>query len=142
MKNDQSKNGGLIQFLKFAIVGVVNTGVDWVVFYLLIHLVTNIDHSTAKAISFILALLNSYIWNTIWTFKNEYQKTSISKSAIFAKFVVVSLVGWGINVYVFSLVSNNLNTIIINKDFLPLVSASASAIIWNFFGNKFWTYKK
>lgn len=140
MKNE--KSGGIIQFIKFALVGVTNTVVDWIVFYLLVNSMLSNQHSLAKAISFVIAVLNSYLWNTVWTFKKEYQTVDTPKAAVFTKFVVVSVIGWGVNVYVFNLASAQLTLQIINKDLLPLVLASGSAIVVNFFGNKLWTYKK
>lgn len=139
MKNVKSE--GLIQFIKFALVGVTNTVVDWIVFYLLVNSMLDNQHSLAKAISFVVAVLNSYLWNTVWTFKKEYQTVGTKKAAIFTKFIVVSLIGWGVNVYVFNLASSQLTLQIINKDLLPLVLASGSAIVVNFFGNKLWTYR-
>jgi len=145
VKMNKLENGKIepvLQFIKFALVGVANTLVDWVVFYLLVNSMLDDQRSLAKAISFVVAVLNSYLWNTIWTFKKEYQKIDSSKSAIFIKFLVVSLIGWGVNVYVFDLASTRIGLEIINKDLLPLVLASGSAIIINFFGNKLWTYKR
>jgi len=136
---------GVLQFIKFAVVGVSNTAVDWVVFYLLVNYLLSDMRSVAKAISFVVAMLNSYLWNTIWTFKKEYTKAGQNtgeKSAIFIKFVVVSLVGWGVNVWVFSLASGHLEMQILNRDLLPLVLSSVAAVFWNFFANKLWTYKK
>lgn len=141
-KFENGKIEPVLQFIKFALVGVANTLVDWVVFYLLVNSLLDDQRSLAKAISFIVAVLNSYLWNTIWTFKKEYQRIDSNKSAIFVKFIVVSLIGWGVNVYVFDLASTQISLEIINKDLLPLVLASGSAIVINFFGNKLWTYRK
>lgn len=137
----ETQNEGITQFIKFAFVGVLNTLVDWVFFYILVSTILGDQHSVAKAISFIIAVLNSYIWNTVWTFKNEYKKID-AKSAVFIKFVIISVIGWGVNLYIFNLSSNTFNFQFLNKDLLPLVFASTSAIIVNFFGNKLWAYKK
>lgn len=143
MKNQ----GGIIQFIKFAVVGVSNTAVDWIVYYLLINFVfLEISQKPiAKLISFLVAVINSYIWNTIWTFREEYQKTVSGKGniikkrgIIFMRFVVVSLFGWGINYLAFKLTISRIPT----PDIIALIVASGAAIIWNFFANKFWTYKK
>ncbi len=139
---NNEKSGGIVQFIKFALVGVTNTLVDWIVFYLLVSSVLENQHSLAKAISFAIAVLNSYLWNTIWTFKKEYHAIDTNKSAIFIKFIIISLIGWGVNIYIFDLASSRIGVQILNKDLLPLVLASASAIIVNFFGNKLWTYRK
>jgi len=139
------KGEGIIQFIKFGIVGVSNTAVDWVVFYVLVNAILDINHSLAKAVSFIIAVLNSYLWNTIWTFRKEYQKVggdTGAKSTIFFRFVIVSLIGWGVNVLVYSWAERSVSYEIFNKDLIPLVLASGAAVIWNFFANKLWTYKK
>jgi putative flippase GtrA len=143
------KSEGIIQFIKFGIVGVANTAVDWIAFFILIHYVLQQNETISKALAFLIAMLNSYLWNTIWTFKKEYSKAigkkreGIVKGAIFAKFMGVSLIGWGVNVGVFSYAFKNFHyELFINKELLALVFASGAAILWNFFGNKFFTYKK
>lgn len=143
------KSEGIVQFIKFGIVGVANTAVDWVVFYILINTALSGSETVAKAIAFIVAVLNSFIWNTIWTFRKEYQQTVGSgkalnqKSLVFGKFIVVSLIGWGINVLIFDQALKQFSfEILNNKELLPLVLASGGAILWNFFANKLWTYKK
>lgn len=153
------KSEGIIQFIKFGIVGVSNTAVDWIVYYIVAgYIITQSNAKpTVKAISFIVAVLNSYLWNTIWTFKKEYQKSvgvkkdKVSESGkIFIKFVIVSLVGWVVNYFVFKYFLNNftfnnitlLGRSISAQDLYPLIAASAAAIFWNFFANKLWTYKK
>lgn len=137
------KLGGIVQFIKFGLVGISNTAVDWIVYFLLVHFVMTQTSAepTAKAISFVVAVINSYIWNTIWTFKKEYKsaaKGTSSKSGIFVKFFVVSLIGWGINYFVFKYTRFNLS----QGQIISLIAASGVAVIWNFFGNKLWTYKK
>ena len=146
----KTKNDGLVQFIKFGGVGVANTGVDWVVFYVLVGTLFADGRTAAKAIAFLVAMLNSYFFNTIWTFKKEYQsatrqdkESGNAKSAIFGKFAVVSLVGWVVNVLVFNQSAKNLTASLLGKeDLMPLIFASGAAILWNFFANKFWTYKK
>lgn len=142
MKNQ----GGLLQFIKFAIVGISNTAVDWIVYYGLSRLVLTAEDqkSTAKLISFVLAVLNSYLWNTIWTFKNEYRK-SIGKKGdigqkgtIFFRFLVVSLIGWGVNYVAFRVTLSQIP----QPDIIALIIASGAAVLWNYFANKLWTYKK
>lgn len=140
------KRGGLVQFIKFAVVGVSNTAVDWIVYYALSRLVLTAEDqkSTAKLISFIVAVLNSYLWNTIWTFRSEFQnsvgKSSAlgQKSMIFVRFVIVSVIGWGVNYIIFRYVLS----LYPKPDVIALIFASGAAMIWNFFANKLWTYKK
>lgn len=151
------KKDNLTQFLKFAVVGVSNTAVDWLVYFILTGFIIT-DFSAkplAKAIAFLVAVTNSYIWNTIWTFRKEYQKTTKSgqqgyKGVIFIKFVLVSLVGWLINYLTFKITLNStpdthfelIGKTVNMRDVIALVFASGAAIFWNFFANKMWTYRK
>lgn len=141
------KSEGIIQFIKFGLVGVSNTAVDWIVYYIASHFIFSGSSGEliSKALSFIVAVINSYIWNTVWTFKKEYQQAtggkannSGKKSSIFVKFLVISLVGWVINYYTFKYTRINLA----QGQIISLVAASGAATLWNFFGNKLWTYKK
>jgi len=139
------KSEGIVQFIKFGVVGVSNTAVDWIIFFLITHfIVTNKSFEpTAKAIAFLIAVLNSYLWNTIWTFKKEYkqsvgQKGSNEGGKIFIKFFVISLIGWAINYFAFKYARFNLN----QGQIIALIVASGAATLWNFFGNKLWTYRK
>jgi len=137
------KNEGVIQFVKFGLVGVSNTGVDWIVYFILTK--TFLHNGTyAKAVSFLVAMLNSYLWNTIWTFKKEYKnavgngETKAKSGGIFIKFTTVSLIGWGINVLTYNYTINTLS----QREIIALIAASGAATLLNFFMNKFWTYKK
>lgn len=137
------KSGGIIQFIKFGVVGISNTAVDWIVYFVIVHFfVTTISFEPiAKAISFLVAVLNSYLWNTVWTFNKEYKKAGGKNGAgtkIFIKFFVISLLGWGLNYLTFKYTRFNLN----QGQIISLVAASAAATLLNFFGNKLWTYKK
>ena len=137
----------IIQFIQFGLVGISNTAVDWIVFFLLTHFVflTKELEPTAKAIAFIVAVANSFLWNTLWTFRKEFKKvvgskeTAIKKGGgVFFRFLIVSLIGWGINYYVFKYSRFNLS----QGQIIALIAASAAATLWNFFANKLWTYKK
>jgi len=137
------KQEGIFQFVKFGLVGVLNTGVDWLVFFLLTSSFLSEKETVAKAIAFIAAMVNSYILNSIWTFRKEYKESvgnqGINKATlIFGKFAVVSVVGWGLNTYVFDYVRFELD----QSKLIALICASGAAIVWNFFINKFWTYRK
>jgi putative flippase GtrA len=141
------KGEGLVQFIKFGIVGVANTAVDWVVFFLLTaYLFTEKDgEPAAKAIAFVVAVLNSFIWNTVWTFRKEFKDVVGSKkqifekgTGVFLKFFIVSLIGWGVNYYSFKYSRFNLD----QSQLISLIAASGAATLWNFFANKLWTYRK
>ena len=151
------KIDSITQFVKFCIVGFINTAVDWAAYFLLTAYIFT-DHSSkplAKAIAFLTAVTNSFVWNTLWTFRKEYgervsEHKAGTKRTILAKFILVSLVGWGINYVVFRLSLESLSDNYVQimskslnlRDVISLVFASATTILWNFFGNKMWTYRK
>lgn len=141
------------QFVKFAIVGIINTAIDWLVFFALKLIPFFLaNRPIAKAISFIIAAINSFILNSTWTFKKEYKagfenndQARLSKNSIyFGRFFMVSLIGWLVNTLVFTISINYLPGMVPDKyiDLSALVLASAAGIIWNFFANKYWTYNK
>jgi putative flippase GtrA len=139
----------IFQFLKFAVVGVINTGIDWLVFFILTKFIpafSNEGEIWAKVISFSLAVVNSFILNSLWTFKEEFSenlKTAQQEKlrvggVILYRFIIVSLIGLGINSIVFSLFRFRLGS----SKLVGLFFASGAAVLWNFIANKFWTYKK
>lgn len=141
MKKDKK---GIMQFIKFALVGVSNTLVDWAVFYILALTVLGGEEGEplAKGIAFVVAVINSFVWNSVWTFKDEFKK-SVGKDKIkrggvvFVRFVIVSLVGWVVNYYTFKYTRFTLS----QASIVALIAASGAATLWNFFANKLWTYK-
>ncbi len=140
-----------IQFAKFLTVGIVNTAVDWVVFFVLTLLPFFVTHRPlAKALSFVAAVVNSFLLNSYWTFRKEFhaeqhtdpEREHRTKWEYFVRFCVVSVLGWVLNTtlysVVFALSSDTLPMRI--ADLLGLAFASGVVMAWNFFGNKFWTY--
>lgn len=137
---------GLYQFFKFALVGVINTSVDFGVLNLLIFATghsSGIYYSIFKGLSFTAAVINSYFWNRFWTFKDRKEK---DPAAQFGKFILISVVGFGINVGVASLIVNVLGP---QFGISPKIWANVGALlaiavswVWNFSGYKFWAFRK
>ena len=95
-KADKSVNGSkrsIVQFIKFALVGVMNTLVDFLVYTLLV-LLFGVDDAFMLGLFTLIAyacgVLNSFILNSRWTFREEYKSTSREKLL----FVVINLVSW------------------------------------------------
>ena len=78
------------QAVKFGLVGVLNTAVDWLVCCLTHGLAYFGDHLTfAKGISYTVGVLNSFFWNKTWTFRSsaKTQSTLLPSSPTWS--------GWG-----------------------------------------------
>ena len=63
------KNNDLIKLIRFSIVGVGNTLVNWSIFFILNAF--GVDYIISNIIAYIIATINSYIWNSLWVFKNR-----------------------------------------------------------------------
>lgn len=110
----------LKQFVRFATVGIINTGLDFILFNLLIWLTGIYKGGWLGLLNFIafsLATINSYFLNKFWTFKNPapFSKTINSKKQFLyhnsnshisqrdiqkgagVKFFLISLAGCAIN---------------------------------------------
>lgn len=143
------------QIGKFGVTGVLNVLVDMGVLSILTFIFRSyfsIDSKTAilgalsfitfysvfKSISFIVANINSYLWNKYWTFNREG-----GKSTEFIQFFIVSVVGFVINVLVASLVFKSI--VGFSADQAGLIGAamgSIAGLAWNFLGYKFIVFKK
>lgn len=144
------------QFIRFVVVGGLNTVVDLFVLNLLIWLLHDGERgwmfSLFKTVSFTVAVGNSYLLNKLWTFRS-HTRTS---AAELVPFLVVSLVGLIINVGVSSVFvdlvrppSGDLRTWLpVLSGVLPEVLAypqrlwpsvaglvgTGAGLVWNFFG--------
>ncbi|MBU1159802.1 GtrA family protein, partial [Patescibacteria group bacterium] len=144
------------QVAKFALVGGMNTLMDWGILAFLIFFfrkafliessmvvfsifsLTIIFYSFFKALSFIVATVNSYLWNKFWTFKRDSTET-VGKE--FLQFIIISIIGFVINVGIASGIFKWISPMAgLNADqwgILAAVVATAVSMIWNFLGYKF-----
>ncbi len=74
MSKKEKLKKGSVRFSKFGIVGGINAAVDIGVLNLLLLLEPTRDPSTIvlyNAVALVLANVNSYVWNSLWTFKGR-----------------------------------------------------------------------
>lgn len=79
------------QFLKFAVVGVLNTLVDFAMFQALNLLLGWVY--AAQVTGFTCGVINSYLWNSNWTFRKERTKSFREMSL----FLLVNLLSLGVS---------------------------------------------
>jgi putative flippase GtrA len=124
------------QFSKFASVGVINTLIDFIVYFGVTRSIfffsTHIFH--AKALSFLIATSFSFIANRKWTFK----KSEGNKFKEALKFYLTVGSGIFINVGVHYLVVHVLG----HSDILGIIAAAACTGVWGFSISKIWVFKK
>lgn len=136
----------LAQFIKFGIVGFMNTAIDFAVLNLLMWRTGIYEGEWIllfNAVSFSVAITNSYFWNKYWTFR---AKGPAIAPVQMGQFLIVSLIGVSIN----SSIVYSLATYI--PPFFGLsrglwtnaakVLATGITLIWNFIGYKFIVFRK
>ena len=74
------------QFIIFAIVGVSNTAVDFIIFWLLIQL--SVHYIIANIVAYSMGMLNSYIWNNAITFRSNDRHRDIIAVKRMIRFII------------------------------------------------------
>lgn len=131
----------LLQVAKFVLVGGTNFLVDMGVLNFLIFstgIATGWYQTLFKATSFFVAVVNSFFWNKHWVFD---KKTESKSGKEFIKFVIVSVVGFAINIGLDKILVDYIGPVnSMDKNLWAQLSAmisSAIALFWNFAGYKF-----
>ena len=138
---------GIYQFAQFAAVGTLNSFVDIGVFNLETFFygsaVGTALFALLKAISFFFATTNSFFWNRSWTF-GSHRKDNAREVILF---YVIAGLGWVLNVGVATVVKvlgpggAAAGTGVWTNLVAPLAGVAAS-FLWNFFGYKYFVFKK
>ena len=146
-----------VQFGKFVLVGIINTGVDFLILNLEMKL-TGITSGgyifLLNVISFSVATANSYFLNKFWTFQD---KGNSNESVKFSQFFAVSFVGIIINSTIVYLMTSffapflgisAILTLATGKNIQSLwanfakLAATGISLVWNFIGYKLWVFKE
>lgn len=125
----------MFQFSKFVFVGLINTGLDFLVYAGLtrVFLFWDSHKILAASLAFFIANLNSYFCNKYWTFQNKEKKHHLQ----YLKFLIISLIGLGLTDLIFYLALHlGLYDLLAKLVPIPLV------LLWNFSANKYWTFTR
>ncbi|OQB24763.1 MAG: GtrA-like protein [Firmicutes bacterium ADurb.Bin182] len=124
----------IIQFIKFNAVGILNTGLDMFVFWLLAVLL-RMNEYVANVISYTCGVIFSYTVNSHWTFKQESKHTT--KETLL--FLLVNLVSLGVSQLVLYVTEEwfGIHSELIRK----FIAAPTSAVV-NFWGNKIFVFRQ
>lgn len=128
----------VLRFLRFCVVGVSGTIVDFGITWFFRDVV-GLYELLANALGFTVAATTNYILNRIWTWGSQEKKVGVE----YLKFFMVSLIGLGLNtlilsslLHVFAFDSDDLNF------WCSKVVATLVVMLWNFFANNFFTFRK
>jgi putative flippase GtrA len=136
------------RFLKFMFVGALGAVVDFGALNLLTH-VLDVPVTLAGVISFTLAVTHNFTWNRYWTYPESrhlplapqyFQFFVINATALLIRVPILALVpGPVINLLESTGLSPATAEVLGNNFALAL--AVAIAMFWNFFVNRFVTYR-
>ena len=86
----------------------------------------------SNSLGFVLAATNNYIWNRLWTF----QSTSAEIPVEYSKFLIIAIIGLGINNLVIYLLHDKLKL----NFYLAKLFAIGVVTLWNFIMNYLFTF--
>ena len=139
--DDQLKPSAFRELLIFSFIGIVNTVIDLAVLNILIWFThtgqSGFRYTEYKTISFLAALLNSYLLNRHWTFA-KVPKKRMGPEAV--QFFLVSVVGAALNIGSASVVASYLHPGLGLEKYWPSISALSGTLwglVFNFVGYKY-----
>ncbi|WP_069790796.1 glycosyltransferase [Cyanobacterium sp. IPPAS B-1200] len=122
------------RFIRFGMVGFTGVFVDMTILYLLSDPSTlQWNLTLSKIIAAEFAIINNFIWNDRWTFKDfsQFRQGKLHTLKRFLKFNLICLVGLFINVVILNLIVN----FIFPNPYIANLSAIALTTFWNFWLN-------
>lgn len=121
----------LRKFIKFGLIGVLNTAIDFAVFYALNKLL-RLDPYLSQIGAFFTAALNSFLWNKYWTFE---KKAPVSRREVLrylvtnGAYLLLSLAVMRVLIHVFSL-----------DPFLAKFPTAVCMVLFNYLMAKLWVF--
>lgn len=142
MGNEAKKT--FVQLLKYGVIGVSNTLITLVVFYV-INTLMGLDYAVANTLGYILGLINSFVWNRNWVFRtggNVWREAGLFALG----FIICFALQMGVSQW---LLSTSLHDLTIS--WLPMKNTGENVIMClsmvvytlaNYVYNRFVTFKK
>ena len=121
------------QFLRFGLVGGLNTAIQYVVFIVLFRLAA-VSMVAASAAGYLAGIVNSYFINRSWTFRMDRTRSG----GEFVRFLLVNILAMGMNLLTLKLLVSRAGL----SPEIAQVCAIGSSLVVNFAGNKLWTFRR
>ena len=128
----ESKVVELINIIKFSIVGVSNTLLNFVIFILLNNI--GINYMIASIIAYSISIINSYFWNSRLVFKYDNK----NKRSVIIKFIILNLIGLSINTLLMAILVG----VLAIKKMVAMFIVTLLVMCINYILNKIWVFKK
>lgn len=145
MHKEMTKEGeeAFLQLVKFSLVGVSNTIVNYVVyvaaivFLQIFRLWIQYDYLIATVLGFVLSVLWAFFWNNKYVFKEKKGEHRSLFGTLVKTFITYSFTGLFLNAFLMVLWVDILH---MSKFIAPIINMTLGVPI-NFLINKFWAYK-
>ncbi|GIP20982.1 GtrA family protein [Paenibacillus sp. J22TS3] len=124
--------GNLKQWIQFGIVGLLNTGIDLGTFTLLIA--GGFPAIPAQIISYSCGVLNSYVLNSRWTFREE----SGRKQQEIPRFILINLAALAVSSLLLKLMYGRSGISLI----LCKLAATAASLLINYAGSRYFVFTR
>lgn len=141
MPKKSSLKQWLVQFVKFNLVGLLNTLIDNGL-YALFHDVWAWPFALAKTLSYGAGMVNSWAWNSRWTFARKGEKSAVQqgkKTAQILKFLLVNGLAYLTQLGILWLCERIWGD---TSVWTSLFLATPASILVNFLGNKLFVFNK
>lgn len=123
----------LVKFLKFGVVGVSGTVVDFGITWLLKEK-AKINKYVANGVAYMCGATSNYFFNRYWTFADNSPDVLMQ----YLTFLSVSTVGLGLNTLIIYILVNRFK----QNFYLSKVAATLLVLLWNFGANTVLTFAK
>lgn len=136
------------RFFKFLIVGTSGFVVDFLAFNLF-RLLVGLSFNISSTLSFILAVINNFTLNRLWTFSDSRSKQA---SGQLLQFSIVAVIGLAIRRTALYFITEPLVDMFVQVNLterlaprilgenLSLAVVVLIVMFWNFFANRYWTF--
>lgn len=147
----------LKKFLKFGLIGILNTIVDFTVFYIMdccviregpvltllgVSIITG--PYLSNAVSYLAANAHSFFWNRLWTFQKKGQISGgevLRYIVTSAGYLLISSASLAVSIHILSL---PLFLTVIPEEWINLAAKIPTfciTVFYNYLMNKFWVFK-
>jgi dolichol-phosphate mannosyltransferase len=124
------------RFIKFCLVGLSGVVVNLGILVFLTEII-GIFYAFSNAIAVVVAIINNFVWNDLWTFRDR--RTSAREPIVvrLAKFSIICSMGFAINEGILLLFTEVAGFYYIISAILGIIAAT----LFNFILNKWWTWQ-
>lgn len=118
------------KFVRFCAVGVGNTAIDVLCFFVLT--VSGFSYGGAQVLAYSAGMINSYILNRTWTFQVRYNRGLQEM----ARFLTVNLLSLAVSSLILFLCYDTAHQVL----WVSKIAATGGGIVLNFVGSHLWVF--